>query len=131
MPTMENFYLEATETTPTIIFDAQRNVLDMKGTSYPENTSAFYSPVFVWLEEYFAKLEQGDVTVNLEIVYFNSGSSKILSDFFDLLDDAAFRGTTITVNWMYDTDDEDMLEYGEEFYADFKRLNFHFLPKTE
>ncbi len=126
---MEKLIIEATECTPTIFFDPTANVLDIQGISYPENTSAFYAPVFLWLEQYFVQLDDGDITVNIEIVYFNSGSSKILLDFFDQLDDAAFRGIDVTVNWMYEEGDEDMLEYGEEFLEDFRRLDFHFIQK--
>jgi hypothetical protein len=126
---MENLLIEATECTPRISFDYITNVLDIQGTSYPENTSTFYIPVFSWLEQYFAQLDHGDMTVNIEIIYFNSGSSKILLDFFDQLDNAAFRGIDVTVNWMYEEGDDDMLEYGEEFLEDFRRLDFHFIQK--
>ena len=127
---MENLYIEASDCTPTISFNCEQNVLNICGTSYPENTSSFYAPVFSWLKDYFAQLEEGELDVNIEIIYFNSGSSKILLDFFDLLDGAAFRGIDVTVNWRYEEDDIDMLEYGEEFFEDFRRLNFQFVQKA-
>ena len=127
---MENLYIEASDCTPTVSFNHEQNVLDIRGVSYPENTSSFYAPIFSWLENYFAQLNTETVTVNIEIVYFNSGSSKMLLDFFDLLDETAFRGIDITVNWIYEDDDVDMLEYGEEFHEDFRRLNFNFVKKT-
>ncbi len=128
---MKNLIIDATDCTPSIYFDAQEHLLEIRGTSYPENTAAFYAPIFSWLEQYFAITEDGDMTVNIEIVYFNSGSSKALLEFFDMLDDAAFRGLGITVNWIYEQDDEDMREYGEEFLEDFRRLSFHFVKKTK
>lgn len=128
---MENLIIEATEYTPAISFDCRKHVLAMHGKSYPENTSAFYTPVLAWVEKYFSQLERGtDVTVNIEIVYFNSGSSKALLDFFDLLGDAAFKNIEITIYWMYEEGDDDMFEYGQEFEEDFKGLTFHFVPKT-
>ena len=127
---MDNLYIEASDCTPAISFNYEQNVLDIRGTSYPENTSSFYVPIFSWLKHYFAQLEEGEIGVNIEIVYFNSGSSKVLLDFFDLLDGAAFRGIDITINWMYEEDDIDMLEYGEEFFEDFRRLNFNFVKKS-
>lgn len=127
---MENLLIEATECTPRISLDSTTNTLDIRGTSYPENTSTFYLPVFSWIEQYFTQLDTGGITVNIEIIYFNSGSSKVLLDFFDQLDAAAFRGVEVTVNWMYEEGDDDMLEYGEEFLEDFRRLNFHFIQKV-
>jgi hypothetical protein len=35
----------------------KNHVLEIKGKSYPENTSVFYSPVFEWLGKY---LDQDD-----------------------------------------------------------------------
>jgi len=128
---MKNLIIDATDCTPSIYFDAQEHLLEIRGTSYPENTASFYAPVFSWLEEYFAMTEDREITVNIEIVYFNSGSSKALLEFFDLLDDAAFQGMGVTVNWMYEQDDEDMREYGEEFVEDFRRLTFHFVKKIK
>ena len=128
---MNNLMIQATDCTPSIYFSAQENLLEIRGTSYPENTAAFYTPIFSWLEEYFASIEDGDIAVNIEIVYFNSGSSKALLEFFDLLDDAAFRGMGVTVNWIYEQDDDDMREYGEEFVEDFRRIAFRFVKKTK
>ena len=128
---MKNLIIDATDCTPSIYFDAQEHLLEIRGTSYPENTAAFYAPVFSWLDEYFANIEEGEITVNVEIVYFNSGSSKALLEFFDLLDDAAFRGMEVNVNWIYEQDDEDMREYGEEFVEDFRRIGFHFVEKIK
>ncbi|MCP4402675.1 MAG: DUF1987 domain-containing protein [bacterium] len=127
---MEHLYIEASDCTPLISFNCEQSVLDIRGTSYPENTSSFYTPIFSWLKNYFAQLKEGKVIVNIEIVYFNSGSSKVLLDFFDLLDGAAFRGTDVTINWMYEEDDIDMLEYGEELFEDFRRLIFNFIKKA-
>ncbi len=32
----------------------------------------------------------------------------------------------ISVNWIYEEDDEDSLEFGEDFQEDFKSLRFNF-----
>jgi hypothetical protein len=80
---MENLEITATKYTPEITFDAGSNVLEIKGETYPENTAEFYAPVFTWLDEYIAQLQDQQVTLNLEITYFNSSSSKVLMDLFD------------------------------------------------
>jgi len=127
---MNNLVVEATKYTPEIFFDCENHVLGIRGKSYPENTSVFYSPVFEWLEEYLEKAEKEKITVNMELIYFNSSSSKILMDFCDVLDAAASDGKNITVNWVYEEDDEDALEFGEEFQEDLESVTFNLVQKS-
>ena len=127
---MDKLHIEATKYTPLISFDPVNNVLEIKGRSYPENTSQFYAPVFSWLEEYLSQVKKEEVVVNIELIYFNSSSSKILMDFFDILEEEAGNGKNISVNWMYDKDIEESIEFGEEFAEDLESVQFNLLPKT-
>ncbi len=127
---MENLKLEATRYTPAISFDCERHVLEINGESYPENIAEFYAPVFSWVEEYLEQLEDQEVMVNMELIYFNSSSSKILLDFFELLEDASSNGKRITVSWIYEEEDEDTQEFGEEFQEDFESLKFNLVQKN-
>ncbi|MCP4345442.1 MAG: DUF1987 domain-containing protein [Desulfobacterales bacterium] len=126
---MDNLIIEATKDSPDIRFDQKNNLLEIKGESFPENAADFYSPVFLWLEKYIEQLTDQDVTVNIELIYFNSSSSKILLDFFDMLDEAADTGKKITINWIYDEDDDESLEFGEEFQEDFNSVRFNMIQK--
>ena len=127
---MENLYIEATTSSPIVDFDYTTHTLEINGESYPENTAEFYDPVLSWLEEYLEEIEDDPVTVNLDIPYFNSSSSKVLMDFFDLLDEAANEGKRISVNWIYDEEDDSTLEAGEEFQEDLETLRFNFVVKS-
>ena len=127
---MENLYIEATTSSPIVDFNSTTHTLEITGESYPENTAEFYDPVLSWLEEYLEEIDDGTVTVNLDIPYFNSSSSKVLMDFFDLLDEAADEEKHITVNWMYDEEDDSTLEAGEEFQEDLETLTFNFVVKS-
>ncbi|GAK59363.1 hypothetical protein U27_06347 [Candidatus Vecturithrix granuli] len=128
---MENLIIHATEYTPHIAFDVEKNILEIKGYSYPENAMAFYAPMFDWLHGYFSRLKsQADILLNIEIIYFNSSSSKVLLDLFDLLNEQTLnKGIQSTVNWIYEEEDEDMLEFGQEFQEDFPSITFHFVKK--
>ncbi|OQY56715.1 MAG: hypothetical protein B6245_17955 [Desulfobacteraceae bacterium 4572_88] len=127
---MDNLKLEATKYTPEIAFDCENHLLEIIGESYPENIAEFYAPVFEWLEAYLGQLGTQDVTVNMELIYFNSSSSKVLLDLFELLEDAVDDGKKITVNWIYEPEDEDTLEFGEEFQEDFESLTINLLEKS-
>jgi len=126
---MENINIEATRFTPGISFDSKSNLFKIRGESYPENTADFYSPVFFWIENYIEQLENQSFTIDIELFYFNSSSSKILLDLFDLLEAAAKKGKHITVNWIYEDDDEESLEFGEEFQEDFNAVHFNLIRK--
>ena len=128
---MENLIVEQTEATPEIRFDHSSGILALRGESYPENTAEFYAPMFEWLRKFLAASGELAVTVNMEIIYFNSSSSKALMNFFDLLDEAAAAGRKIAVNWMYAAGNESALEYGEEFKEDLNFLGFNLVEKND
>lgn len=126
---MENVNIEQTKSTPKIEFNVQEHTHSIIGESYPENTSSFYEPVFSWLREYLETLEDQPAVFNIELTYFNSSSSKTLMDIFDMFEEACEEGKTITVNWIYDEEDEASEEYGEEFAEDVESLIFNVVKK--
>ncbi len=129
---MENLNIEASKYTPKIFFDAQNHILEIRGMSYPENTSGFYDSVFSWLEQYLKEIDKHQkITVNMELSYFNSSSSKVIMDFMDLFEEAASEGKDITINWIYDEDIEEALEFGEEFGEELEAVRFNLLKKAE
>jgi len=125
---MEVCNIKPTQSTPEIVLDPTTHTHKIKGESYPENSMEFYKGVFDWLDEYIEGLEASqEVVFNIELIYFNSSSSKVLMDIFDIFDDACESGKNILVNWIYEEDNEAILEYGEEFAEDYESLNFHFV----
>ncbi len=126
---MENLILEGTKYTPEIKLDAESGIISMQGKSYPENTFEFYQPVMDWLEEYFADSAQAKTVINMEIIYFNSSSSKLFFDFFDVLDEQKDEHK-IEINWIYDEENESALEAGEDFVDDFKNLVINLVEKA-
>lgn len=122
---MENLIIEETKYTPTINLDVN-GTISIVGKSYPENTFEFYGPVMEWLGTYF---EEGNkkLTLNMEITYFNSSSSKLFFDMFDLLDEN--NSDELVINWIYDEDNESALEAGEDFKDDFEDLTINFVTK--
>lgn len=126
---MENLIIEETKYTPSINLNGETGILELIGKSYPENTFEFYKPMMEWTEEYFNGNQQEETTVNLEIIYFNSSSSKLFFDFFDLLEESHNSGKKISVNWIYDEENEAALEAGEDFQEDFEDLKFNLVEK--
>ncbi len=128
---MELLKIEGAKHTPYICFDPEKHQLEITGESYPENTSEFFGRIFDWLNEYLAGINDETVTVNVKLYYFNSSSSKILMDFFTILDDAAADGKNIVANWFYEADLEEGLEYGEDFQEDIESMKFNLIEIEE
>jgi len=127
---MELVQIEATKHTPKIVLDPESGVVEIRGKSYPENTFEFYRPLMEWLEEYFDQNAKDVTTFNIEITYFNSSTSKLLFDLFDLLD-AQKEKHKIIINWIYDAENEHAQEAGEDFIEDFEDLDIKLIEKGE
>ncbi|MFW5819655.1 MAG: DUF1987 domain-containing protein [Bacteroidota bacterium] len=126
---MEPISLEGTTKTPTIKFDADEGIMEIKGRSIPENSIDFYKPMVDWLDEY-AKNPKEKTIVNIQLEYFNTSSSKCILDVFKKLE-AINRGkSNVIVNWYYEEDDEDMLEAGED-YESIIRVPFKMIEIVE
>ncbi|MES0489118.1 MAG: DUF1987 domain-containing protein [Leptospirales bacterium] len=128
---MDNLVLNATKYTPEIFFDYEKNLLKISGKSYPEDTSQFYTPIIDALEKYIDEIQDQNVNLVFDIIYFNSSTSKVFMDIFDLLDGAVKEGKNIVVNWEYNKENDSLLEYGTEFKEDLKYLPFNLQPKDD
>ncbi len=126
---MEKLYIEPTKYSPEIKLDPDTRTLEVRGKSYPENTFEFYAPVMKWLGDYIASAPSARTVLNMEIIYFNSSSSKFFFDFFDVIEEAAEQGFDVEINWIYDAENENALEAGEDFMEDFEALNFNLVKK--
>ena len=124
---MENLTIEETKYTPKIILDVT-GTISLTGKSYPENTFEFYEPMINWIKEYFETCAADTTTVNLGITYFNSSSSKLFFDFFDLLEENN-DDHKIKINWIYDEENESAEEAGEDFIEDFEDLDISLVKK--
>ncbi len=127
---MENWKMESSKQTPFLSFNADKHLLEVRGECYPENIAEFSAPFFSWLNQYLEQLGTETFTLNIELVYFNSSSSKMLLDLFDRLEEeVAERNRDIVVNWIYDAENDTVQEYGEEFKEDLEVLTFNLVQK--
>ena len=126
---MENLIIESTNSTPLISADATAGAVEVRGKSYPENTFEFYQPVLDWLKAYLASDSDG-LNVTFEILYFNSSTSQVFYDVFDILDEAREVGKKIVVNWEYDEENVSAEEAGEDLKEDFAEMNFNLVSKS-
>jgi len=124
---MNNLQIAKTKYTAGVLFDAANGILEIEGSSYPENAFDFFQPIARWIESYIAETEK-PITFNLRLQYLNTSSSKCLLDILQILERHLKAGRDVEINWHYLKDDEDSLETGEEFSHD-TELKFNFIPK--
>ncbi|MFV0347136.1 MAG: DUF1987 domain-containing protein [Halodesulfovibrio sp.] len=128
MSSLRHFIVEPTKSSPAIDFNPETHSMSLRGESYPENCARFYEPVFDWLRDYLAASQSEPMVLDMEIIYFNSSSSKAFMDLFDLLDGAAQAGKPVNVRWCYHEENETALECGEEFQEDVQHMSFELVP---
>ena len=98
---------------PGIIYYPDTNILELVGRSIPENPELIFNRLDTWITSHFEKHEGLDVNIKLE--YINSGSSKYLYEVLKRLTGFGQSGKLVKMRWLYEEDDEAMLELGEHY----------------
>ncbi len=89
---MERLHIEGTKMTPEVILDSAQNIYSITGNSRPENPMQFYKPIFEWFNERLNQLETR-IIVEVKMDYFNTSTSKIFLDLFELFEDMISKNT--------------------------------------
>lgn len=120
---MNNLLIESTKKTPEVSFNLDGR-LKISGRSIPEDPSVFYDKLFEWV--YFYCQEPSDITtLDIELEYFNSGSSKAILHILRALVDISKKDKRLSVNWYYEEGDDDIMERGE-YYESILEFKFNF-----
>lgn len=116
---MKHLEILKTSHTPEISLNASTGLLSFIGRSLPENSTAFYKPIFKWLDLYSENLpEKTEVIFQLD--YFNTASAKALFTIIEKMDKLVENYHSVVIKWRYDAEDEDMNELGKEYQELFK-----------
>lgn len=116
-PRMSLLEIAATDKTPSVRFDPENGTLEIIGCSIHENADRFYRPVLSAVES-FTRMPGPRTTVRLHLTYFNSSSAKYILDLLRSLDDLHASGASkVKLEWLYDAEDLDMEEAGNDYKA--------------
>ena len=111
--------------TAGVNFDTQKMVLEISGISIPENADAFFQPMYDWLEQ-IVKVHKGNITVRINLTYFNTSSVRHLLIIIKTLITA--YGGNMTVQWVYEAYDEEIRERGEQL-SEVVKFPFEFISE--
>jgi hypothetical protein len=98
---------------PGIVYYSDLNKLEIFGRSIPENPELIFRRLEEWITLHFESNTDLDVSIQLE--YINSGSSKYLYEILKRLTGYRRAGRNVKIKWLYEEDDEAMLELGEHY----------------
>lgn len=122
---MEVIKITGTDDTPSVNLDKDKGIFEMSGRSLPEDVTAFYQKILDWISEY-VKSPNNKTEFNFKLEYFNTASSKVILDILLKFEEIVENGKEVVVKWHYNSDEEDMLEAGEE-YADIVNIPFEYI----
>jgi len=117
---MDPINIKATKSNPSVIYKNNGQLL-IKGRSIPSDVKAFYQPLIDWA----GKLEVKKLTVDINLEYMNSASSKKLLYLLKVFD-GNNNIQELSVVWHYDEGDEEILVSGQIFEKLLSKAKFIF-----
>jgi len=97
--------------TARVHYDTDKSILEISGISIPENADSFFNPVYEWLTA-MTKSYKGKIKIRINLTYFNTSSVRHLLIIIKTMI-AAYKDTLV-VEWVYESDDEEIRERGEQ-----------------
>jgi hypothetical protein len=109
---------------PKFFFD--RNVITITGRAMPEFAGMAWAPLLEKIDD-FVKGKK-NIVFNFNLDYFNSASSRYVTDLFSRLE-KLWPSTHTEVNWFFDADDESTEAHAEIYKSIHQKLKFKILER--
>jgi hypothetical protein len=122
---MNTFLRRPTRTTPYVNLDSKSGVYMVAGRSIPIDAELFYRPVINWLDQLCASPPES-LSFTFRLEFFNIASSKRILFILYKLSEIQSKGCEVTVQWMYEKQDDDTLEIGQDYAQMIDDLHFVF-----
>ncbi|MCL1820158.1 MAG: DUF1987 domain-containing protein [Oscillospiraceae bacterium] len=119
---------ERTGSTPYILIDEEKGYMKIEGESFHENVIAFFADVNEWLDTYLES-DFESLTFDCAMEYFNSSTAKLLFNILISMDDNASDEKKVTVNWITNSDNDIIIECGEDFQEELENVEFNLVIK--
>lgn len=105
------FQVEETRITPYACIE--QGQITIKGRSIPEDAHKFFEPVLNACRKYIEKPAK-HTCISFHLEYVNSGSKKYLTNILTVFEKSYLDGNGYEITWTYDSDDEAMLDLGND-----------------
>lgn len=129
MTDMETYIKTATTSSPYLEMNGSTGQITITGRAIDYNPNEFWSSVLSWTKDY---LENSftKTTIDLNFEYLNTLNTTNLFTFLKLVKFMGSKKSDIQINWLYEDNDEDMHELGEDFNS-LLHLEMNFIPVKE
>lgn len=119
---IEPLIITNTIRTAGVDFDAEKAMLYIKGNSIPENSDAFFQPLYDWVDKF--KIEyNGKVTFRIFMTYFNTSTIRHIIGLMKRL--IQRYGNELTIIWAYEKGDEEIMDRGQDI-SEVVKYSFQF-----
>jgi len=112
-------------TLPYINFNEKSGTIFIEGRSIENSPERFYESFINYLKEFLLKHPM-NLEITIDIDYFNTRSAGPLLHFFKLCQTIIDKGFKLKVNWLIDSDDDNMLDAAED-YSSILKLPFNII----
>jgi hypothetical protein len=112
-------------TLPYFSLDELNGIIEIKGRSIAVEADEHFKPILEYVQN-FLIYNPMDITININLEYFNTKTSRILLNIFKMVKKAVIDNECkLTVNWYYDSE-EDTHDAGDD-YSDIIDVPFNFV----
>jgi len=111
---MSNLLLLPTYNTPFIYGTANNGKLIIIGKSTPNSVVEIIKPVEEWIHN-FAETTSDSLEINIDLCFYDTPTSLMVSSILMMLNKQSDKEKRFSINWYFFSEDEDMMEEGEEF----------------
>lgn len=123
---METLKRIGTDTHPFVTLDKENGIFQFTGVSTPDSAEGFYHEIVQWVENYVAN-PNPTTKFTFHLDYFNITTSKRILFMLYSLEALANSGKSeVSIEWMYEEGDDDMLEAGQDFEHMMTHISFIF-----
>ena len=121
---MNSFLEKYTHNLPVMDLDIKNGVFKFSGISNIENATSF-DATFDAIGRYLENPEK-DTSIICKFDYFNTATSRLLMEMFEIFEKSFNKGNNINVQWHYNREDIDMKDSGK-LYQELCDLPFEFI----
>ena len=126
---MENINRSETADCPGINFDITSKALKISGNSYPENCEPIYEPIKQFIDNYNIE-ENKMLNLHFHFNLINSTSIVYIAQIIMKIAALNQKGLTVLIKWVYDINDEELLDLGEKL-SSISKLPFEYVGLEE
>jgi hypothetical protein len=113
---MEKIDIRETSKTPSVNFDPEHGMFEMRGKSIPENSNVFYGPLLQYVERY-GNFPAERTVLSVKFEFFNTSSSNRIHALFKRFERIYLTDRDVLIRWYCENGDENMRDAGKDFKA--------------